>query len=665
MTEVCLPRGELPDAANHDASRQPSREALLQQIAALELKLQQRDEELAEERERSSRARKKARQLLAKLAERDEALAELRAALDTVRTAASAAVPALTSGGRTESKQHSRQISPMAANEGRSNGSFGSGDMAVRKRTEIVAQLEDHLVQMRANLEESEREIRELEDRKLAKEAEWNRTPECARSRENAQTHRTALQMIRHQVHEKKRFAKELTHKTRELEAQVAKQRKFIQEHRRPCNSDSVSEAEVSQGEAAAVQRVVAPDLQEQSVPASPSAVKSNPAATTSCADEAPELQEQAALARPSARRTTFAATCCIDEALSAFLDAAGAAAEVITRRLPLRAAFEARPPQLSASAIDGCSPEERAQALSLFAAWVAVAGSPPRAMRLCDVGLKTADATELRSTLEACGAQLEEWEMTRCPANDSTMKVLFQSLATQPLVHLNLSYNALGPAGATGLVGAMPAWTDRMQSLILEMNGLGDKGCKEVATALAAGRLPCLRVLELGWNELTAASAPVLSALLAQRDEQGGRSGGGSSRASSGLPRIQKLGLGGNGLGSEGAQVIVRAALAVSNRALDLDLSMNHVGAQPLCAFAEWAEGQPNGFDLRVSISLEWNIIDDAKAVCRLARALAGSAARSASSLAQRPLVRLANNELTDMEPAAVLTESGGLISC
>jgi len=189
-------------------------------------------------------------------------------------------------------------------------------------------------------------------------------------------------------------------------------------------------------------------------------------------------------------------------------------------------------------------------------------------------------------------------------------------------------------------------------------MNGLGDKGCKEVAKALATGALSQLRILELGWNELSAASAPVLAKLLMPR-----RTTGCDTTGPCVLPHLQKLGLGGNGLGSQGAQALVVAALSLPMRALDLDLSMNHVGAQPLESLAEWAEEHACGADLQISISLEWNTIDDCKAVWRLVRALAASVHNGC--IPRCVFIRLANNELNDLEPAEVLVESRGLVSC
>lgn len=295
-----------------------------------------------------------------------------------------------------------------------------------------------------------------------------------------------------------------------------------------------------------------------------------------------------------------------------------------------LRAAFEAQPPHLSGDALEGLGGEERSHALSLFAAWTAVAG---RSVRLSELSLQCADALELHSTLEECGAQLEEWEMTRCPCGEEVLRALLHGLQQQPLRHLNLGYDALGLTGVRCL-RSFATWRS-LRQLGLEMNGIGDAGCHEVAGLLDA--LPELRGLELGWNELSPTSAPALAGL-----------------ARRGLAR---LGLGGNKLGSEGAQELLLAAMDHAGR-LELDLSMNHVAAPPLRALTEWLESGDRVLP-RVTVSLEWNVVDDVGIVRRLASAL------SVHPEAE-PLIRLANNdELAELDPAQLSSSSNGLLCC
>lgn len=657
-------------------SWQPPREDLLQRIAKLEFELKRREQQLYAERERSARARRKARQLYSKLLERDEMLGEMRALLETMRDhsrlshavaqSASAEVfanaeggpsrqlcagtlrkldaqagrskqarPSSAPGSQRSSKQHS--LSGLASTSSARGGPLkGDRSAAVQQRSEIVEQLEEHLAQMRAHVSESQRELGELEQHKLERETEWSRSateggmhPE----NEGLQAQKKALAMIAYQVDEKRRFARQLMRKAQQLDKKIVKQRALLGDVNQHDDDRFLSDSpEASEGSEGAPELAASDWMVEQRVDAG--------------------------------HKGSSVEAAVNDEALTAFLAAAGPAGDIIDSRPPLRAAFEGNPPMLSASAIEGCGPEERQQALSLFFAWVAVAGSQPHAMRMCDIGLTLADASELEGVLQACGAQLQEWEMTRCPANDATVRVIFKSLATQPLVSLNLSYNTLGPSGAAQLVSVTPAWTQSLERLMLEMNGLGDKGCTEVAKVLATGTLPHLRTLELGWNELSPISAPVLAKLLIPRRADGLKVAGACS-----LPRLEKLGLGGNSLGSQGAQTLLLAALTFPSRSLDLDISMNHIGAQPLAALVEWAEAHDrNSTDLHISVSLEWNLISDTKAVHRLARAFAAYARNGSSGSADgtRPVfIKLANNELNDLEPAEVLMQSRGLVSC
>jgi len=520
-------------------------------------------------------------------------------------------------------------------------------EAAIRERADIVMQLERHLGQMRANLVESEREVQELEARKREKEAEWGRGPDelSHSSTATVRVHWQRLGMIGQQLQEKRDFANELHQKTKGLEEQLKQQTVFLEELRRSKNQSPES--------------------------ASPDLGKSDSLLGDALDDDGDEddgidndedddgMDDDLEHDIPEAMHDVVGEVSLNstgDEALHAFLSAAGEAADMILERSALRAAFEAQPPILSDSAMDGLEAEERAQALSLFAAWVAVS-TEPRALRLCDLALQLTDAVELHNTLETCGAQLEEWEMTRCPAKEGTMRALLHGLASQPLQQLNLGYNALGPAGINALSAAASAWSSTLQHLGLEMNGLGDNGCGEVAKVLLGGVLPHVRILELGWNELSAACAPALANLLRHR--------GSSTEGGAGcpLPLIAKVGLGGNKLGSDGAKTLVLAALACPARRLELDLSMNHVGTPPLLALAEWVETEAVG-PVAVTLCLEWNVIDDVAAVKRLAASV-GARGLARGTVAE-PLVRLANNDdLADLDPADVLATSMGFVSC
>jgi len=575
-------------------------------IKELEALLEQREEDLAIAEDSSRRAKKKVKQLLSKLAERDAALAELHKNLEKARDAL-AAMPSSPSGSnskewavrqaatsRSKRTERQRREEPEDGKEPRSRAE----QFAAKERAEIVSQLEEHLSAMRLDLVESEREVRDLEERHRLKEAEWNA---CSshKSPENAK----ALALLVQQVQEKKRFAADLAKKTRVLEDQVAKQRSVLMGTEPRSRRERLSSSEVEELKATPAEPVKLPVFE--------------------------------------------------DKALKAFLDAAGPAAGIILRSPALRASFEGKPPELGDSAMEDCDTAERVQVLSLFTAWVAVASSA--SMQLSDLSLSEEECTEIANTLQTCGAQLGCWEMTRCPLSGESAPSLFSSLASQPLRRLNLGYNALGPDGAKALALAATssAWTSSLEYLGLEMNGLGDRGCSHVCSVLSKGMLPGLLSLELGWNELSPTSAEELAGLL---------SPGSAQRKLN----LQRLGLTGNRLSSEGAAKLALNALSDAERKLELDLSMNHVASQALLAMASWAESRDKegaAITAGLCIGLEWNVIDDANAVHKLAKALADARLEVQAS-SKQPLLRLSNNDF-DADPAKVLEASAGLLVC
>eukprot|EP00930_Biecheleria_cincta_P039358 TRINITY_DN27061_c0_g1_i1.p1 TRINITY_DN27061_c0_g1~~TRINITY_DN27061_c0_g1_i1.p1 ORF type:complete len:616 (+),score=144.89 TRINITY_DN27061_c0_g1_i1:244-1848(+) len=496
----------------------------------------------------------------------------------------------------------------------RSEGS-GCSEQVAQERAAIVAQLEEHLAQMRTNLADSEREWRDLQERKCVKEAEQKAMP-SAWTAESAQ----ALAILTQQVLEKKRFAGEMEKKVRSLEAQVTEQRALMSGQRKPPKSDRSKK------------------LEQEFVPSSGSKVKRE-------AESAGAVQ---------------------DAALRAFLDAAGPAANIILRSAALRDAFDSQPRELCEVSLEGCDLAERIQVLSLFSAWVAVAdGDPTRAMRLSDLNLSEEESAEMIGALDTCGAQLEEWEMTRCPTNESASKLLLRSLASQPLRRLSLGYNALGPAGAASLVAAAAAsdsWASSLEHLGLEMNGLGDAGCNTITSLLSSGVLHRLETLELGWNELSPCSAEDLAALLGPvtTDLINSTAPDENRQHRLCLPRFRRLGLAGNRLGSLGAAKLMQTAFLEPSRELELDLSMNHIGSPALEQLAEWANGlEANPAQVFTCIGLEWNMVDDVEVVKKVATALA-----RISVPGPRSLLRLANNE-TELDAVTLPAEYFGIIDC
>jgi len=603
-------------AMGHEVEATP----LQTRIHELESKLRTRDDQLSAERDRSSKARKKIRQLLAKIQERDRLIGMLKGALEQALECSSdckGSIAAAVEAGSPTKPDGSTNANSSVDSVRHPADAPRVPVCVVDERAAIVAQLEEHLTQMRASLASRLSELHELEKRRQIKEAEWNSLNE-AQPVADMHMYWQTLGMIGQQILEKRRFADELSHKTRALEVQLTQYR--------PSTQASVGEDVVDSDEV---------DAADQA------------------ADWTQQFWTKEASSHPPASSSIE------DEQLSTFLSAAGQAATVVLGRPALREAFASSPPRLSAAALDGCGPVERAHALSLFVAWVAVAGEPVQALIVSDMSFKRSDVQEIRGTLETCGAQLEEIEMTRCPSQEAICRPLLHTIATQPLRRLNLGYNALGVAGAATLMEVAPAWSNSLEHLCLEMNGLGDAGCLEIANSLSKGLLGSLRALELGWNELSATCAPALAALL-----------DGPANDSCICCRLMRLGLGGNRLGSEGAQALILGALGDPTRRLDLDMSMNHVGSEPLYAVAKWALSCSCNSTL-VSISLEWNTIDDVEAVNNAAHALAtsplGASFRSPTepgSELSPPLLLVGNNdELADLDPAEVFRKSCGLI--
>eukprot|EP00933_Yihiella_yeosuensis_P073736 TRINITY_DN82472_c0_g1_i1.p1 TRINITY_DN82472_c0_g1~~TRINITY_DN82472_c0_g1_i1.p1 ORF type:complete len:663 (-),score=152.91 TRINITY_DN82472_c0_g1_i1:236-2146(-) len=618
--------------------------ALLQKrIEELELKLAQRNEELAAECERSAKARKKVRQLLAKISERDEKFAELKSTLDLASVALASAglelggeagvVARSTKTEKTKSKPSKAADAGAAATRekpsrsGRKsekpsrNGRQSSPEVVAQEREEIVGQLEAHLAQMRRNLAQSEKEVVDLEARRRAKELEWKNTPVSERSVELNQ----AYSLIQQQVAEKRKFTETLLKKTEALEVQVSQQRAVIDDLQSGDLTPPGVQLSQGFGEVAATAPAEASD------------------------DE------------------VFDFKACEDEALQAFLDAAGSISRVILTRPLLRDAFEGRPLELCENSMQGLSATDRVQVLSLFAAWVAVSGAQPSEMKLSDLSLSDEETSEIVNTLESCNAQLCEWEMTRCRLSKAATDQLIKSIALQPLQLLNLGYNALGPFGASSLTAAAASansWTSSLHHLGLEMNGLGDVGCSQVAEALERGLLPGLEVLELGWNELSSSCASNLASLLRCSSSEGGEEKPKKQH------RLSRLGLAGNKLSSEGASTLALAALSQPDRNLELDISMNHVASQILHKLSSWASGQGKNASsggkkkgVRTSISLEWNVIDDAAAVQNLASCLHESNLEAGADC--QPLFRLGNNEVADLNSSEAIKRSRRLLAC
>merc|ERR1719491_221671 len=169
--------------------------------------------------------------------------------------------------------------------------------------------------------------------------------------------------MIEQQLHQKRRFSAELTRKTRELEDQLEQQRALIDGLKRNISSGPEGEASASDDLAdragnrahgttrGQVNHVLEPQVGIGFPFDGPSAVPVSSPRVTQVLGDAFGDASPGSMTRGN-------------DALDAFLAAAGESAEVITRRPELKAAFESIPLELSAAAIESCTPEERGQAL-------------------------------------------------------------------------------------------------------------------------------------------------------------------------------------------------------------------------------------------------------------------------------------------------------------
>lgn len=162
-----------------------------QRVRELERLLIYKEAELARERDKCERAKKKVRQLLAKLSERDGKIAELTLKLEA-----------------------------KASKSGKDPG------RVAKQRAQIVAQLEEHLAQMQQDLSASQAELDDLVAKHRSKEQELfalaveERDPEGIHS----------LALLGLQVQDRKNSTEELMQKIKELENQLEDQRSMIVE---------------------------------------------------------------------------------------------------------------------------------------------------------------------------------------------------------------------------------------------------------------------------------------------------------------------------------------------------------------------------------------------------------------------------------------------------
>lgn len=558
-------------------------------IAELELALRRKEEELAAEKERCQRACRKVKQLLLKLGERDRTIAELKTA-QAPGDQSPSFTPSRRRGRPDGFSQKGRPVSPSRDGTLQEDSSTKLGASRAQlaiERAQILTMLEGHMSQMRSLHAASEKEVEELQKKKQQREVELSDIfldgPGMAEAI-------SALSILKQQLQDKRRFTLEMGIKIKGVERELAKHRACLEQ-----------------------MRGVGP--YESALPV--------------CLEEETESPEEILVTTPQKPS---------NKALEVYLEHIGPSAEFILRRPALIASFEAYPPELTASVLDGFTVVQRAQVLSFFTAWATAAQETTRAMRLSDLRLQSEDLAALSGTLQTCPAHLEEVSVNRCPMGTELADQFFQSLVSQPLKRLSMGYSALGPEGAEAFVRSAHSavWIETLIELSLEMTGIGDEGCKEVSAALGQGILPLLRQLELGWNELSADSAPGLAALLKP-----------TGARKSPPCQIEKMGLGGNQLGSSGAAQLMSAALSIPSRILILDISMNRVGSKALEEVCQSLSQESEGFvnpDTQLAIILEWNEVEDVDTVKALAAALPET---DESPSGRSPILRLTNNEL------------------
>ncbi|WP_043511909.1 MULTISPECIES: gala protein [unclassified Actinoplanes] len=136
----------------------------------------------------------------------------------------------------------------------------------------------------------------------------------------------------------------------------------------------------------------------------------------------------------------------------------------------------------------------------------------------------------------------------------------------------LYLGCNRIGPDGAAVLAERLAA-DDTVRALWLKRNPVGDEGVARLAAALAGN--PILRTLDLVNTGLTVTGLTVLTDALV-----------------AGGARLQRLFLGGNGLGPDAVGVLAR--LIHEAGVHELYLAANHLGDRGAAALGEAAHGVP-----------------------------------------------------------------------
>lgn len=164
-------------------------------------------------------------------------------------------------------------------------------------------------------------------------------------------------------------------------------------------------------------------------------------------------------------------------------------------------------------------------------------------------------------------------------------------------LLHLDLTENDIGPAGANALATAISSGSlGNLKELHLYFNQIRDTGMIKLSRAIASGSLPNLSQLGLGDNKIGDAGVSALAGAI----------------ASGSLGNLQKLYLFRNNIGNDGMKAFAEALARGSMGALQLlYLSNNKIGDAGVSALAGAIASGPLG-NLR-ELNLYGNQIGDA----------------------------------------------------
>lgn len=330
------------------------------------------------------------------------------------------------------------------------------------------------------------------------------------------------------------------------------------------------------------------------------------------------------------------------------------------------------------ASLLEQAAPGREPALLDLSCNNIGSEGVAALATALRRSGLQRLRELSLRDCV-ACGT----WEAPSSfdrPLDSSALEQLLDAVREQasgcPL-HLDLSFNKLGPEGAHALARALSHFGSDCAniSLCLGYNGLGSRGCARILHSLrhadlgnACQPVESLAELDLRNNDIRETGAPELVHSLSGaavrclklKSNHLGRDGIQHIGAAvvvpccdGGLPLIRDLEVAGNSLGAEGVAALAKLLAKTSNCIERLDVHRNNCSEKGAEALAELLRSSPTLHSLRASNN---NIREGSHA---LASAIAGAAQEKRTVLKELDVQR---NPLADAEELASACEEAGI---